>query len=55
MYIHMCVYMCVRDINRERDVTFRSDLILGLGIASWIRATDRIEKTFNERITSKRI
>ena len=36
-------------------MTFRSDLILGLGIASWIIAIDRIEKTFNERITSKGI
>ena len=53
MYIHMCVYVCERYKQRE-GCDIRSDLILELGIASWIRAIDRIEKTFNETITSKR-
>ena len=51
--INMCayMYMCVRD--KERDMAFRSDLIFGLGISSWIRTIDGTEKTFNKRITSK--
>lgn len=49
----MYMYMCGREIKRKRDMTFRSDLIFGLGISSWIRTIDGTEKTFNKRITSE--
>lgn len=53
MCICMYMYMCGREIKRKRDMAFRSDLIFGLGISSWIRTIDGTEKTFNKRITSE--
>lgn len=53
-YMHMYVYTHIFSyMYILRDMACRSKLICGLEISSYVRATDRIKKTFNKRITKK--